>query len=311
MNSLPIIDFGSFRQNQISSSSTRQQIADQIATVCESIGFFYLAQHGIAPGLIEAAFEQSVQFFQLPSEVKSALAWTHTESNLGYVAVGRESLNPGKTVDVKEAFNIGSDKNPLNPNRWPDLPTFRPALKAFYQAANELAWDVLRAFALGLGLPEDFFVQFHRQPIHTLRLLHYPPHLGAPENKPANAIRAGEHSDYGSVTLLFQDQRGGLEVKTSAGHWVAAVPIPGTVLVNIGDLMQRWTCDRFRSTPHRVVLPQGDAAGQSRYSMALFCDPDPDTVVTALPTAAQGLGTVHYSPITAGDYLKERLRATY
>jgi isopenicillin N synthase-like dioxygenase len=312
MTPLPVIDFSGFRSSlpqqaaplTPSDPSARQAVADQIADACLTVGFFYLVGHGIAADLRDAAFAASAQFFQLPGEAKQALSWASADSNLGYVGLGRESLNPGQGADWKEAFNIGSELNLANPNRWPaDLPGFRETMLAFYQSANGLAAEVLQALALALQLPADFFVKHHQLPVHTLRLLHYPP---LAQDLAAGCVRAGEHSDYGSITLLFQDCQSGLQVKTSAGEWIEAPPYPEAVLVNLGDLMQRWTNDRFRSTPHRVVMP---AAGQSsRYSMALFCDPDPQTLVMALPGAESAR---RYPPITAGEYLKSRLQATY
>ncbi|MBD2256434.1 isopenicillin N synthase family oxygenase [Pseudanabaena sp. FACHB-2040] len=327
---IPVIDFRCFRvpatfprragqptQSDKFDEFACQTIANQVAQACQSMGFFYLIGHDISSEQRAAAFKESARFFQLPPEEKSALSWSSTESNLGYVGVGRESLNPGQTIDLKEAFNIGSDNNPGNPNRWPPaLPSFRETLQAFYQSANNLAWQVLQALALALQLPKDFFVKHHQQPAHTLRLLHYPPYDSlAAQTLEGEHIRAGEHSDYGSITLLFQDAQSGLQVKTPAGEWIAATPKGDAVLVNLGDLMQRWSNDRFRSTPHRVVLPTGAAVSQSRYSMALFCDPDPQTLVTAVAdlngSQSNFLDKPQYEPITAGDYLKSRLQATY
>ncbi|MBD0335448.1 MAG: isopenicillin N synthase family oxygenase [Cyanobacteria bacterium Co-bin13] len=337
MDTLPVIDFSRFgmrapaslsggavqpsQGNEFDGQFDRRAIADQVAQACQSMGFFYLIGHGISPQKREAAFKESARFFQLPADLKNALSWSSADSNLGYVGVGRESLNPGQTIDLKEAFNIGPDDDPGNPNRWPPelptlLPTFRATLQSFYQSANELAWQVLRALALALQLPENFFVKHHQQPAHTLRLLHYPPYSPTSAQTPGvQPIRAGEHSDYGSITLLFQDAQSGLQVKTPAGEWIAATPRADAVLVNLGDLMQRWTNDRFRSTPHRVVLPSDAAVSQSRYSIALFCDPDPRTLVTAVTGthACQSSfqGKSQYEPIIAGEYLRSRLQATY
>ncbi|MEL7010640.1 MAG: 2OG-Fe(II) oxygenase family protein, partial [Cyanobacteria bacterium J06588_4] len=167
---------------------------------------------------------------------------------------------------------------------------------------------VSEAMAIALNLPESFFVERHNQNDHTLRLLHYPP----VKNKPKpEQIRAGEHSDYGSFTFLFQDAVGGLEVLNSAGEWIEAVPISETVVVNTGDLMQRWTNHVFCSTKHRVRIPADQKQEQSRYSIAYFCHPNHNVEISCLKTCQNNDRPPLYPPITAGDYLLSRLQATY
>ncbi len=195
-------------------------------------------------------------------------------------------------------------------------PAEDPCILAFYEACTEVANRVLQAFALALQLPCDFFATRHDRQNHTLRLLHYPPLQQPPK---LGQVRAGEHSDYGSITLLFQDEVGGLEVQTASGEWIAAQPIPGTVVVNTGDLMQRWTNHVFCSTKHRVMIPGDDRVKQSRYSVAFFCHPNDDTEIACLEscqserslTASRFPSTPIYPPIAAGDYLISRLQATY
>ena len=143
---------------------------------------------------------------------------------------------------------------------------------------------------------------------YTLRLLHYPP---LKEDPTPGQIRAGAHSDYGTLTLLFQDNVGGLEVKTAQGDWVSAPYIPGTVLINTGDLMERWSNDVFRSTKHRVALPEGAKASRHRYSMAFFCQPNPEANIVCLPTCQRVETPPKYPPVKAGEYLLSRLQATY
>ncbi len=186
-------------------------------------------------------------------------------------------------------------------------PASDPCILAFYEACSEVANRVLQAFALALQLPCDFFATRHDRQNHTLRLLHYPPLLQPPK---LGQVRAGEHSDYGSITLLFQDEVGGLEVQTASGEWIAAPPIPGTVVVNTGDLMQRWTNHVFCSTKHRVMIPSDDRVKQSRYSVAFFCHPNDDTEIACLESCQSERSPI-YPPISAGDYLISRLQATY
>lgn len=310
LSQIPAIDFASFSPEN---PAEQQRIADEINQACRSVGFFYIRNHGISQSLIDKVFGQMQNFFALPLETKHQLAWSDEVSNRGYVAVERERLDPNQPGDLKEAFNIGKDGNlgeaALTLNGWPEnLAEFQPTVVEFGQACAMEMLRILQAFAIALRLPENFFTPLHDQYDNILRLLHYPPIARTPQ---PGQVRAGAHSDYGSLTLLFQDQIGGLEVQTVRGEWVAATPIPGTILVNIGDLMQRWTNDVFRSTLHRVVIPQEEKQGQHRYSMAYFCHPNPDIAIACLPTCQSSQQPPQYPPILAGDYLLSRLQATY
>ena len=311
MIEIPVIDFEPF----ISGDAVGQQaVSRQIFQACHEIGFMYLKNPGIPPSLIEQVFEQTKQFFNLPLEIKNQVAWANAFSNRGYVGVERERLDQDKPGDLKEAFNVGQQINSENSgqqsslilNKWPvEQDTFRETVLEFYQTCAEAAEKVCYAFALALELPESFFAARHNQQNYTLRLLHYPPIEQTP--KPEQ-VRAGEHSDYGSFTILFQDDGGGLEVCTSSGEWIAAPCIPGTVVINTGDLMQRWTNHVFCSTKHRVRI-HTDNIKRSRYSLAFFCHPNNDTEIACLN--CQDSDHPPYQPISAGDYLLSRLQATY
>jgi isopenicillin N synthase-like dioxygenase len=314
---IPIIDFEPFINDR---ESARQTVVEQIYQACHKIGFMYLKNSGISQNLIDQLFIQAKQFFNLPYEVKQQLAWSDEFSNRGYVGIERERLDPDKPGDLKEAFNVGKegdkgDKEELKASQSSLSVPFSavslakdPCILAFWNASTAAADRILQAFALALQLPEDFFSSRHDQQNHTLRLLHYPPLQKLP--KPGQ-VRAGEHSDYGSITLLFQDRVGGLEVQTRDGKWIAAPSIPGTVVVNTGDLMQRWTNHVFCSTKHRVMIPTDEQAKQSRYSVAFFCHPNNDTEISCLPSCQGADRPVIYPPISARDYLISRLQATY
>lgn len=294
MVTIPIIDLTAFSNGD---TITRQNITKQIYQACHEIGFMYLQNSGISKDLIKQVFSYSKSFFNLPLEVKQKQAWSDEFNNTGYVGLERERLDPNKPGDLKEALNLGKQ----------EAVNIDASILAFYDSCTELANTVLQAYALALELPEDFFITRHNQQNHTLRLLHYPS-LQIPA-KPGQ-VRAGEHSDYGSITLLFQDDVGGLEVQTASGEWIAAPAIPDTVVVNTGDLMQRWTNDMFCSTKHRVMIPSDNRVNQSRYSMAFFCHPNDDTEIACLESCQKEQSPI-YPPMLAGEYLLSRLQATY
>ncbi|HEY9852311.1 MAG TPA: 2OG-Fe(II) oxygenase family protein [Leptolyngbyaceae cyanobacterium] len=314
---IPIIEFDRFSKGNTESQNI---VADQIYDACHKIGFMYLKSNKISSTLIAQVFGQSQLFFNLPLPIKNRLSWSDEFSNRGYVAVEREKLNIHRPGDLKEAFNIGKevDRNQLTTqkeqanlilNQWPtELTGFRETMLEFYQACSEFVQTLCQAFALALKLPDNFFTSNHNQQEHTLRLLHYPP---LKESSKPGQIRAGEHSDYGSFTLLFQDEVGGLEVCTVNEEWVAAPSIPGTIVVNTGDLMQRWTNHVFCSTKHRVIIPNDDRINLSRYSIAFFCHPNNDTQISCIESCQDINHPPLYSPISAGDYLISRLQASY
>ena len=294
MVTIPVIDLTAFTNGD---TITRQTVIKQIYQAGHEIGFMYLQNSGISKDLIRQVFTHSKYFFNLPLEVKQKQAWSDEFSNTGYVGLERERLDPNKPGDLKEAFNV-------NQQAAVDIDA---SIVAFYDSCTELANTVLQAFSLALELPEDFLIIRHNQQNHTLRLLHYPPLQTLP--KPGQ-VRAGEHSDYGSITLLFQDDIGGLEVQTASGEWIAAPTIPDTVIVNTGDLIQRWTNHVFCSTKHRVMIPSDNRMKQSRYSIAFFCHPNDHTEIACFESCQKEQSPI-YPPILAREYLLSRLQATY
>lgn len=296
---IPVIDFKPFVVGDV---GKQQQVAQELYNACHELGFVYIKNHGVSQVLIEQVFLQSKRFFDLPLKVKHQLAWSSEFSNRGYIGIERERLDPKQTGDLKEAFNVGKegpeatsprpDDPALTQNQWPcGEEEFRRTVLDFFEACTEAANRAFYAFELALQLPEAFIIGKHAQQEHVLRLLHYPPMNREPE---LGQIRAGAHSDYGSLTLLFQDEIGGL-----------------TVLVNIGDLTQRWSNDVFRSTKHRVGVPVGDRIHKSRYSIAFFCQPDHDAEITCIESCQGPDKPPLYPPILAGEYLLSLLQATY
>jgi isopenicillin N synthase-like dioxygenase len=307
--SLPLIDLAPFR----SDLQPLQTVAAALGRAARGTGFFYVSGHGIDAGLIGDVFTASARFFGQPDAVKEALSITRGRHNRGYVAMRGESLDPGRAPDLKEAFNIGLDLAADDPrlvageafrglNLWPALPGWRETMLAYFDAVWTLGRLLHRAVALDLGLPEAFFEDKLDQPMATLRLLHYPP-------RPADAaggIGAGEHTDYGDVTLLMTDGVAGLEVRKRDGTWLSAPAIAGAFICNIGDCLMRWSNDVYVSTPHRVVN-----GGRERYSVAFFLDPNPDAAIACLPTCVAADRPARYPPVLAADYLAGRLAWTY
>ncbi|MEO1127902.1 MAG: 2-oxoglutarate and iron-dependent oxygenase domain-containing protein, partial [Cyanobacteria bacterium J06639_16] len=256
---LPVIDFTPFLEHD---PVGQQTVAQAIYHACHEVGFMYLKNHGVPQFKIDQALAQSHHFFALPSAQKQQIAWSTEASNRGYIGIERERLDETRPGDLKEAFNIGRGVSPeagsasqqvLDINQWPDgQDAFKATLSNFFDVCSTAASRIFRAFAIALQMPENFIVDQHQSCDYTLRLLHYPPLETLP--KPGQ-IRAGAHSDYGTLTLLFQDDVGGLEVQLANGDWIAAPAIPEAILINTGDLTQRWSNDVFRSTQHRVPLP--------------------------------------------------------
>ena len=308
---IPVFDLASF-------GADHARLGAALGQAARDTGFFCVTHHGIDAALIAQVFAQSARFFSQNSADKSALSIKHTGNNRGYVALGEERLDAAKPGDVKEAFNIGWDLPADHPevvaskpfrgvNVWPEgntFPDFRATMLTYFDACHQLGMQLHRALARDLGVAEGFFDDKLDQPLATLRLLHYPPR---PDRFEPGQMGAGEHSDYGNITLLATDDAGGLEVRTRDGQWMSPPNLPSALICNIGDCLMRWTNDVYVSTPHRVVNP----IGRERYSVAFFLDPNPDAEVACLPSCMSAEKPAKYPVMTGAAYLKERLDATY
>ncbi len=306
VDAIPLIDLSSRDDNGI---------AEAIGHAARTVGFFSVTGHGLDPELLDAVFLEAHRFFALPLAEKTRLSISRSPHNRGYVAMKAESLDPSRAADLKEAFNIGLDLTADDPrvlasepfrgvNLWPDLAGWRETMLDYFDAVWRLGRRIHGAIALDLGLPASFFEDKLDQPMATLRLLHYPPQPAAVE---PGQIGAGAHTDYGGVTLLLTNSVGGLEVRRRDGAWIAALPIPGAFICNIGDCMMRWTNDVYVSTPHRVV----NRSGRERHSVAFFLDPNPDVEIACLPACVSDARPARYPPVRAATYLRGRLDATY
>lgn len=307
---IPILDVSALVQGDPKGVDA---VARRIGEACRSIGFFCVTGHGIEPAMMRHTFDKMKAFFALPFEQKIAVTMARSPNNLGYMPLEGETLDPTKPGDLKETFNLGLDLAADDPeilagkpfrgvNQWPDLPGFKDAMLAYYDAVWALGRKLHFAFSQDLGLDDNFFDDKLDRPLAYLRLLHYP---GRAVPKTAGQIGAGEHTDYGNITLLLPDATPGLEVRTRRGDWIDPPVLPNTFVCNIGDSLMRWTNDVYVSTPHRVRIPE-----QERYSIAFFLDPNPDAVISVLPACVNDDRPAKYPPITGAEYLKERLDAT-
>ncbi|KAG5721468.1 putative iron/ascorbate oxidoreductase [Termitomyces sp. T112] len=322
---IPVIDF---TDGSSSDFAKRRALANLIRDASINVGFFYLANHGISEDNISGALEAGKRFFSLDTARKIELNIDKSTSFKGYTALLQENVNPTGLGDLHEGFDIGWEPLINSPsftdddthtvrkftpgamsgtNSWPkNLPGFREAVLTYYHDAIKLGKLLFPLFALALDLAEDFFDDKTTRPAAIMRLLHYPPQASKIDNEDRQ-IGIGEHTDYECFTLLWQDSVGGLQVKNAAGKWIDAVHIPGTIVVNLGDQFARWTNDVFKSTPHRAI----NRSGQERYSIPLFFGTNYDVLLDPIPTCISPDSPAKYEVITAGDYVKSRLEATY
>lgn len=312
MNTLPLIDIAPLYGT---GSAAWRDVATQIDAACRDWGFFYITGHGIPPERIDALLAAAKAFFALPEAEKLKIDITRTAHHRGYGAIATEQLDPTQPSDLKETFDMGfhmaadhpevlAGKPLRGPNRHPDLPGWAALMEQHYADMQALAQTLLRAIALALGIERDFFDARFAEPISVFRMIHYPPRHTA---RSADQPGAGAHTDYGCVTLLYQDDAGGLQVRNVNGEWIDAPPIPGSFVVNIGDMMARWSNDRYTSTPHRVISP----LGVHRYSMPFFAEPHPDTEISCLPNCSSADNPPKYPPVTSAEYLLSRFADTY
>ncbi|KAF2718091.1 Clavaminate synthase-like protein [Polychaeton citri CBS 116435] len=330
--SIPLIDFDAFLHGD---ESTRRATAQAILSGFQNAGFIYLSNHGITPATVRTTFAESAKFFARPQVQKDALAWTTPEANRGYSGAGREKttdlVDAGdiaakravEGADLKESLEIGREGVEGMPNQWPgdrgftgdeeDAKGFRDRMLDFFEQCKQLHMQVMGAIAVGMGIGGDWFDGYCDGGDNTLRLLHYPEVRAEVFKQNKNQVRAGAHTDYGSITLLFQDMRGGLQVLSPNGNFIDAKPIEGAIVVNAGDLLARWSNDVIKSTKHRVVEPpgkEGEETHPARYSIAYFCNPNAESWIDAIPGTFEE-GEDGRGKGKNGEYLVRRLQATY
>ena len=310
MDDIPVIDVSAWRTG---TEREKDRLASRFAEACRSWGFVIIAGHGVEEPLIERIRDVTRGFFDLPPDIKANVDSRIAPGVGGYYPFRSKSharsLGEAKAVgDLRETFMAAV--NAQEGNLWPAEPAAMHGVWNEYMVAcHRVATELMQISARGLGLPDDWFDDKVGRPMATLVAQHYPALDEPPE---AGALRSGAHTDFGTITLLLtEDRPGGLQIQGTDGAWHDLVPIPGTFIVNLGDMMARWTNDRWRSTLHRVVTPPADAgAAARRLSIVYFLDPNADARIECIPTCTDANDPPHYAPISAGEHVKEKLRLT-
>ncbi|MGC0362140.1 isopenicillin N synthase-like dioxygenase [Rhodococcus sp. 27YEA15] len=325
MSVVPTIDISALRRDD---DHAKAVVASALDHACREIGFFQITGHGIGEEVIDAMYRTSDRFFSQSDDEKQRVAQPNPDTVRGYSSIGQQSFSYSEDVhqprDLHEKFDVGpvdvdrddpyySAENAGHhflPNQWPGgVDGMEEAWTRYYRLMNELSRLLMEGFARGLGLAPDYFVDSIDKDISMLRAINYP-HLTTPPQP--GQMRAGAHTDYGSLTIVRQEVApGGLEVFTVDGDWVPVPVIPGALVVNIGDLMAQWTNDRWISTRHRVRTPAPDAAGNTRrMSLVFFHQPNYDAMIECLPTCMDSGEQPRYRPISSGDHLTEKFSKT-
>lgn len=316
--SVAAVDLEPFR---LGDAADRDAVAAEIDVACRDSGFLRVAGHGISDELCRAMLDVTGRFFDLPGDEKQRYVVADKEANRGYAPLGSEALSYSlgddtSAPDLFEAFNVGRDETTgeyydrhrrfFAPNLWPDPPPdFRSTWNEYERAVTGLAETLMIAFARALELPERYFLDRTGHAIATLRGINYERRPGEPDPAPGQ-LRMGAHTDYGILTVLLADDVAGLQIH-HGGEWQEVPVRPGTLLVNIGDMLARWTNDRWTSTLHRVVPPPAAGGAMRRRSVARFLEPDPDCVIECLPTCCSATNPARYEPVVAGEWLLAKL----
>ena len=310
---IPVIDFAAMFADD---PAGRRAVGDAVRAACTEVGFFYVRNHRVPDAIVDRTFEAARRFFDLPLERKMAVDIARSPNMRGYTPLLGENTDPTARGDLHEGFDLAldlGDDDPdvqagvfgYGPNQWPeDLPGFREALVAYRTAMLDFGLKIFDAFALALDLPERHFRPLVAKPMAQMRVLYYPSQDGEVDDR---QIGIGAHSDYECFTILCTDDTPALQVLNSAGQWIMAPPLPGCFIVNVGDLMARWTNDVFASTVHRAI----NRSGRKRYSIPFFYGTDAGTLIDVLPTCRGPDRPARYPAMTAGDYIRSRFDDTY
>ena len=314
--SIPVINLANMN------SQNPNDIADIVALIREAAttsGFFYIENHGIDQNIVKRQFELAEKLFALPFEVKQKYDQSLNFSHRGFEQIAAQKSDIYAKADIKEGFYCGRNYAEDDPfvlaqyqnyglNQWPteELPETEAYCQEYIAHMNDLCERIMQLLALSLDLPAHYFDESCVNPMVTLRLLRYPPH---PKDADEHTFGAGAHTDWGSITILAQDHLGGLEVCLPDGTWVEAKPIENTFVVNLGDLIPRWTNGLYKSNPHRVRNVY--SKGESRYSIPYFYGPSYLTLIEALPGTVSDQTPAQFSVCTAGEHMEEMYRRTF
>jgi len=313
---IPVIDFGPYFAGEPEALET---LAEALRHACEHVGFLYAANHGVPQDAIDRGFAASRRFHALPLEEKLRLSLN--ENNIGYMPMNA-SMQAASTVhkatkpNQNESFFISHDRGVDHPdvvaeiplrgrNQWPEgLPGLREDMMGYFHALRGMCDRMLPGFAVALGMPADYFTPFFANEAHiNLRFLHYPPQ----EDMSENTFGTAPHTDNSFMTVLARTDVPGLAMRLPSGEWLAPPVIPGTFLINLGNMMRRWSNDRFLSTPHGVI----NESGTDRYSIAYFHSPNPASVIECLPSCVSAGNPARYTPAVYRDLVQEFYRKNY
>lgn len=305
---IPILDVAPYLAGEPGAAA---RLAAQLRWALEHVGFYYLRGHGIDPALIDATFAAAAALHAQPMDRKLALEVD--EHNIGYLPMS-SGYGRGRPPSRNEAFFLRRERGPDDPhvlanrrfharNRWPELPGFRDTTLAYMAALEALCRRLVRLYAVALDMPEDCFDRAYRTPHMILRLSHYPPLDPAADRD----FSLTPHTDSGFMTLLAPNPVPGLSIQLPDGRWIDAPTVPDAFVVNGGDILHRWSNERFLSTPHRVL----NLTDRDRYAIPFFCDPDHDTAIECLPSCRSAENPAKYPPIQMGDYAAWFARRLY
>ncbi|HEY9364254.1 MAG TPA: 2-oxoglutarate and iron-dependent oxygenase domain-containing protein [Chitinophagaceae bacterium] len=306
---IPVVDLDDFLSGD---AARKKQFVEKLGKAYEEVGFVAVKNHGIPDALIGDLYRYVQRFFSLSTDVKREYEIKELAGQRGYTAFGREHAKGFDAPDLKEFFQFGQtveDSDPIK-KEYPDnitvkeVPEFTPTLKEAYHQFEKSGKALLQATALYLGLDENYFDEYVHNGNSILRAIHYPPIQGEPKS----AIRAEQHEDINLITLLVGASADGLQILTRTGDWVPVTSLPEQIVVNVGDMLQRLTNNRLRSTTHRVVNPPRELWGTSRFSIPFFLHPKSSMNLASLESCIDENHEKAYEDVTAGEYLDERLR---
>jgi isopenicillin N synthase-like dioxygenase len=306
---IPVVNLADFISGD---PQLKQSFIQQLGKAYEETGFVAVKNHGIHDDLIAALYQHVQEFFALPEDVKRGYEIPELAGQRGYTSFGREHAKGSEAPDLKEFFQYGQEVEDNDPvkSEYPDnvvvheIPEFTPTLHQAYRAFERSGFAMLQAIALYLGLDENYFHPHVHNGNSILRAIHYPPIT----EEPASAIRSEQHEDINLITLLVGASADGLQILTLQGDWVGVTSLPEQIVVNVGDMLQRLTNNKLRSTTHRVVNPPREKWDTPRFSIPFFLHPKSDMSLASLESCIDAEHPKQYEDYTAGEYLDERLR---